>query len=460
VSILRRTGSRAGPAATLRPLLRGVLIVSCLIGCLVAGSPASSARPLRTAIVDPGAFGGPDRALAFDWTVQTGATYVRLNLRWSSVVASDTRPDPFDPTNPDDPAYTWTGFDEVVDALPAGLEPIVCIESAPAWAGGISPNATGFGEFAEAAAKHYDGRVKYWQAWNEPNRDYFLMPQYANGKMASPARYRAMVNKFAAAVHGVNAANRVVAGGLAPLGRKGKPAPLRFMQKLLESPTHFDIWSHHPYTSGGPLHLPPGPGDIVLGNLDKMGDLLKAKAGKIRSVAPVQFWVTEFSWDSKPPDPAGLGQPLHKRWVAEALYRMWADGVSLVTWFRIKDDPLASSRFQSGFFRTSGNRKPSLQAFRFPLVALTKPSGILVWGRTPLSSKTTVTVQVKTGAAWKKLSTLQSNAAGIFQKTYKVPYRRGYVRAKASGETSVAFSLRYVPDRFVNPFGCGGPIAC
>ena len=88
--------------------------------------------------------------------------------------------------------------------------------------------------------------------------------------MVSPALYRAMVNRFSEAVHDVNPLNRVIAGGLAPLGRKGKPAPLTFMQKLLASTTKFDIWAHHPYTSGGPLHRPPGAGDIALGNLDKM----------------------------------------------------------------------------------------------------------------------------------------------------------------------------------------------
>jgi hypothetical protein len=40
-----------------------------------------------------------------------------------------------------------------------------------------------------------------------------------------------------------------------------------------------------------------------------------------------------------------------------------------------------------------------------------------------------------------------------------VPYKKGYARALASGEVSVP-SLRYVSDRYVNPFGCGGGIAC
>ena len=67
--------------------------------------------------------------------------------------------------------------------------------------------------------------------------------------------------------------------------------------------------------------------------------------------------MTEFSWDSKPPDPDALAATLHRRWVAEALYRMWVDGVSLVTWFRFEDDPLTgpgSTPYQSGFWTTGG----------------------------------------------------------------------------------------------------------
>ncbi len=426
---------------------------------------------MRTAFVDPAAFSAVDRDATFARVAEAGATYVRLSLDWSSV-APDVKPDPFDPTDPDDPSYDWTSFDlQVEAAVAAGLEPIICIETAPSWAGGLSPNATGFGAFARAAARRYSGqplgepRVRYWQAWNEPNRDLFLMPQYQNGKMVSAARYRAMVNKFAAAIHDVSPANKVIAGGLAPLGRKGKPAPLPFMKNLLAAPVYFDIWAHHPYTSGGPLHRSPGGGDITLGSLGDMRKVLdaKVKSKKVRSTGKVLFWVTEFSWDVDPPDPHALAQSLHTRWVAEALYRMWANGVSLVTWFRVKDDPLTgigATPYQSGFYTVADEVKPSLEAYRFPTVALRRPGGIFVWGRTPDSAPQQVLVEIKTGTTWKKLATLQSNGFGIFTKTFKVPYTKGYVRATAGAETSVGFSLKYAADRFVNPFGCGGPIAC
>ena len=55
-------------------------------------------------------------------------------------------------------------------------------------------------QFLTAAARRYSGsfshlpRVRYWQIWNEPNLDAYLVPQYANGRPASPDWYRSMVN--------------------------------------------------------------------------------------------------------------------------------------------------------------------------------------------------------------------------------------------------------------------------
>ena len=71
----------------------------------------------------------------------------------------------------------------------------------------------------------------------------------------------------------------------------------------------FDVWSHHPYTSrwsdsrGGPQEA-----DISLGDLAEMRRVLarRSASGRIRSSGPVRFWVTEFSWDSNPPDPKGV----------------------------------------------------------------------------------------------------------------------------------------------------------
>ena len=44
-----------------------------------------------------------------------------------------------------------------------------------------------------------------------------------------------------------------------------------------------------------------------------------ARTRHVRSRAPVRFWVTEFSWDTNPPDPRGVPVKLQARWLSEAL---------------------------------------------------------------------------------------------------------------------------------------------
>ena len=212
--------------------------------------------------------------------------------------------------------------------------------------------------------------------------------------MVSDTLYRNLLNSFTAAVRGVSAQNRVIAGSLAPLGRKNKPAPLAFMRELLcvskslrrtcdlrSAPLRFDIWSHHPYTLGGPTHKAGGD-NVSLGDLPRMRRVLRAaiRLGHVSSLGRVQFWVTELGWDTRPPDPRGVPSVLHARWVSEALYRLWTNNVTVATWWRISDDPFPSGRYQSGLYTVYGRPKRSLTAFRFPTVAFRRPGAIYVLG--------------------------------------------------------------------------------
>jgi len=461
---------------------RGLILVACACASAALAAAPAGAGPLRTAIADATHFGGPKQGAAFARTKASGATVVRLVLTWRSVAPQNPSP-AFDATDPADPEYNWGWFDDQVrKAEGKGLDIIATVQGAPDFAqeapaneeGTNRPNAAAYAAFATAATLRYKGNfdpaggtaylpaIRYWQAWNEPNRDYFLLPQYESGVMTSPALYRSLLNAFSDAVHAVNPDNRVVAGGLAPLGRTNKPAPLPFMRKLLSAPVRFDIWSHHPYTSGGPTHRAAGTGNISLGDLGDMRKVLNeaVRAGHVQSIGKVRFWVTEFSWDTKGPDPEAVPMRLHARWTAEALYRMWRNGVSLVTWFRIQDDPLKVSHYQSGLYTVKGTRKLSFRAFRFPFVAFRRPGRILVWGRTPTSKPGTVRLERRVGGRWRRIGIAHASPAGIFTRTVRTTARTGLVRAVFAGEKSVGFGLTPVPDRYVNPFGCGGGIAC
>ena len=465
-------------------------LLLALAAATVAGGSAGAEddpRPLRTAVVDPTTLTGANAKVAVKRIRAAGAAFVRLSLDWRSVLtpsAQARRPRRFQPRDPDDRAYVWKSFDRQVKlAFDHDLEPLVTITGAPTWAYkpfGTKrlkrPDPKDFADFAAAVTERYDGEldglpdglphVRYWHAWNEPNHP--GAPELVQG---SPDWYRELLNRFARVVHEADADNRVIAGGSSPFTTSTSLGPMTFMRRLLcmagdppqpkcNTRVSFDIWSHHPYTPGAPTRRAKSRQDAAIGDLPEMKRILDAavESGNAASDHDVEFWVTEFSWDTKPPDPKGVPMSLHARWVSEALYRMWDAGVSLVTWWRIRDDPLGKSFYQSGlYFRgTNINRdsgKPTLVAFRFPFVAFREGEKVLVWGRTPKSESEEVVVEYSEGAGWEEVGRLEADEHGVFTDSYELA-GEGRLRARIEGTaTSLAFSLKVPPDKFFSRFG-------
>jgi hypothetical protein len=445
--------------------------------------------PLRTALLDQVTFGGSQRKTGFTLAKKAGASYVRLTVSWRDI-APATRPSGFVATDPTSPGYHWTALDALLrEVSAAGLTPILDVATPPKWAyttrpKGVnagSPNVTDLGQFARAMAKHYDGNTTgapaehVFQVWNEVNNSLDLFP-------VSAGRYRSMVNAFAAGVHAIDSSNVVVAGALDPFGHpKGKKqkwysvAPLAFMRSLLclskgkhphatcRNAVHFDAWSHHPYTFGGPFGKAKRADDVELGNMPAMHALLKAGVRRhhILSSHPVQFWVTEFGWDTNPPRRHAPSLSLGARWTAESLHQMWLSGVSLVTWFLLQDYK-GPSPYESGLYFHSrllshAKAKPVLTAFRFPFVAYRHKRSVSVWGRVATSDREVVTVQRrhrKTGK-WRTVGLVRSNGYGIFKASLKLrSSKKDWLRAVAAGSgKSLAFSLTVPHAPNIGPWG-------
>jgi hypothetical protein len=444
--------------------------------------------PLRTALLDQN-FEGPQQATAFPMAAAAGATYVRLSVAWK-VIAPETPPAGFVASDPTSPGYNWAGMDTILEeADAAALTPILDIGAPPSWAwktapkgvNGGAPRAADLGDFATALATHYDGSTSgvpvehVFQVWNEPNLSLDLNP-------VSASTYRGMVNAVANAVHGVDPSNLVVAGALDPFGHpKGKKqkwysvAPLAFMRSLLclskgshphatcHNPVHFDAWSHHPYTFGGPFGHAKNPDDVELGDLPKMRAVLKAgvKLHHVVSAHPVQFWVTEFGWDTSPPRNHAASLSLAARWTAESLHQMWLSGVSLVTWFLLEDFS-SPSPYQSGLYFHSSSletarAKPTRTAFRFPFVAYLQKRTVSIWGRVATSDQEVVTVQRRHGksGAWRTVALVRSNRYGIFKASLKLKAtKKDWLRASATGSgKSLAFSLLVPHAPHIGPWG-------
>ena len=157
---------------------------------------------------------------------------------------------------------------------------------------------------------------------------------------------------------------------------------------------------------------------------------------------------------------------LAQKWLSEALYRMWSNGISRVAWLRIVDDPAPfgslgwGDLIHSGFyFHTNDNdpdnarAKGTLKSFRFPFVSYRTPKGFKFWGRTPDSGRGIVKVQLRLGLRWRTVVKRRSDENGIFIGSARTKNRKGFVRAIYRGSKAVPFSLKSVPDRYFRPFG-------
>jgi hypothetical protein len=239
--------------------------------------------------------------------------------------------------------------------------------------------------------------VRYWQALNEPNLSIFFNPQFVGSTPVSPVIYRNLLNRFYAAVKAVDPTDMVLSAGLGPIAVPGFTiGPMRFARLLLcmrgtnrphptkdncEGGVHFDIFAIQPYTTGGPTHE-GRINDVQLGDLEKLQTLIAAadRAGRIHSAYKrTPLWITEFSWDTAPPDPGGLPMAIGSRWVPEALYGAWAAGVSHFFWYSLRDsahepgqsyaDSLESGLYFRGPTVEQDQPKAILDAFRFPFVS-------------------------------------------------------------------------------------------
>jgi hypothetical protein len=474
-----------------------LLVVAAALLAVAIPPASASVRPLYT-----GLSGVYDYTpIAFKQAADTGAKFVRIGIPWEAV-APLQRPQSWNPGDPADPNYTWGYVDGAIEnAIAAGLTPMVIINSAPRWAQGCEapagfpesicePDPAALAQFATAAARRFSGhfeglpRVRYWQGLNEPNLSLYFLPQFDSGKLVSPYLYRKLINSFYAAIKSVDPSNIVLAAGLGPIAvPRYTVGPLKFARELLcmkggsnpkpkagncEGGVHFDIFDIHPYTTGGPTHE-GGPNDVELGDLPQLSELLKAadRAGRIKGrYRHTPLWVTEFSWDSKPPDPGGLSMKIETGWIDEALFRASRAGVERFFWFGLRDEPLepgipSYASAQSGlYFRgaTVAEDRPKriFYAFRFPFVAYPKSGGLLVWGRTPTGGPGTVAIQALKAGKWRQVRSVRADDHGMLQAVLPTGYgrdRRGSVRARFRGTNSVPFPMNPVKDFYQPPFG-------
>ena len=364
---------------------------------LACASAASASPNLRGGITDSGGAFYEEPSRFFPVLEELGVQVLRVHLNWGGKLGVAKRR-PREATDPDDPAYDWHLYDRVVrDADRHGVEVMFTVFGTPAWANGGRPpttaprNAAQLREFAYAAATRYSGtyerrdgvvlpRVRYWAAWNEPNLQIGLIPQWGRvGRswvIQSARDYARICN---AVVDGIRTtmlrAERIACGVTAargnnnPRGIKPSASPLAFLRAMKKAGARgFDAYAHHPYYGGPsetPTTAPPGRTAVTLGNIDVLVRELT------RLYGPKRLWLTEYGYQTSPEDSV-FGVPWQRQadYVAESFEVARSHPrIDMLLWFLLQDE-IDPQRWQSGLISAAGQRKPSFEAFRESLAAV------------------------------------------------------------------------------------------
>ena len=165
--------------------------------------------------------------------------------------------------------------------------------------------------------------------------------------------------------------------------------------------------------------------------------------------------MTEFWWDSKPPNKVGAPLATQARWIQQSMYLFWKAGASVAINFQIDDAPdrpTVHAGFQSGVYFQDGRPKPSLTAFKFPFVTnRTTPSKLEAWGKAPEAGK--LLIQRQQGSRWLTVKKLQVSKGGVFDTTLRLSGKQR-LRAQVGSQKSLVWKQAAAITR---SSGGGGP---
>jgi hypothetical protein len=357
------------------------LTFAAVLLALLLPAAASASPSVRYGVQDDAYLGaGPSLEPSLQTLDELGVGLVRYMLNWRQIAAVK----PKHQTNPGDPAYDWSTTDAILGALHAhGIQVLVTLYRAPAWANGgkgsnVAPTGnTTLANFAAAVAKRYPW-IRLWEIWNEPNLQSFLKPN-------SPQVYvQRLLNPAYAELHALNPLNRVAGGATSPRSTATGLSPVRFMRGMSAAHARLDAYSHHPYpvTRGErPFGFAKGVCRYCTGLLT-LANLPKLVAEVRRDFGPKRIWLTEYGYNTKPPNPAGVSWNQQAEYLAEAAWRARSTPyVDMLVQFMLEDEP-GKNGWTTGLMSSTGLLKPSFNSFMMPIVQTARTgTRTTIWGQ-------------------------------------------------------------------------------
>jgi hypothetical protein len=397
--------------------VRPLLVTALAAVALAVAAPAQGSNEIRYGIHDDAwlIYGPGTLDERIDRLQSLGVEIVRFTVRWDQVAKE--RPE--NPRSSSDPAYTWGFGADVLDALRGrGIPVVVTLLGTPEWANGgrtfnwAPMNGADFADFAAAAAERYPW-VRDWTIWNEPNQRIWLRP-------TTPATYvKRLLNPAYAALHRELPNVRVAGGVTAPRGGSGGVSPIAWIRAMGKAKARLDAYAHHPYPLKPRVETPTSVGCTwIRCETLTMGALGRLTTEVNRAFGPKRIWLTEYGYQTNPPDRTILGVSYERQahFLAEAAmiaYR--ARQVDMLVHFLVQDDSVLAA-WQSGLYTVAGKPKPSSRSFPLPLAQVSRRGTTTqLWGQVrPRSGKQRYRLRILRGSSWRWLGpTRTTDARGV-----------------------------------------------
>ncbi len=311
----------------------------------------------------------PDGSSAFPTYHRLGVQVLELQLSWRA--SASTRP--ADPSNPSDPAYSWSAtMDQAVsEAAHYGIALAVMVKETPGWAnGGQGPSwapdeAGDYAAFLQAASRRYPS-IHYWMIWGEVTRMGNFNPMPPESPVG-PQRYAVLLDAAYGALKAVNPANLVIGGMTYTVGLVSPSNYLRWLRLPDGSPPRMDFYGDNPYSTRYPK-LSETPYSAGVRDLNDIDTLYQELQGVYSGHgATPKLWLSEFSISDAPSRAFDyyVSEPIQARWLTAA-YKL-ADSVPYVAglgWYELMDEPATvAEHLTEGLLNASGQPKPAFYAY-------------------------------------------------------------------------------------------------
>ncbi len=235
-------------------------------------------------------------------------------------------------TEPRKGEYNWTFYDDLVDVAHANgisIYGLLCYWSH--FARKDTPEGVEeYCQWARQVVRHYKGRIKHWEIWNEPNIFFWTGPKEL---------YFTLLAKAYEAIKAEDPEAQV-------LGCSTAGIDIDFIKRTMAAGARFDALTIHPYRG-------------ELNDLDFIKELRDVKA----LVGGRPVWITEMGWPSD--RPYGRTERQQASYVARTYLTSVASGaVASVSWYDFRNDGNDPyyNEYNFGMVRNDLRLKPAYRA--------------------------------------------------------------------------------------------------